>query len=87
VGDRLVMRLRHAPSAEEVQQLDETFRDVLVDGHVTAADPLPPEVADRDHLELPRLVMRYDPRRAGRLRVLIDAVNLLPSANPDPAKT
>jgi uncharacterized protein (TIGR00730 family) len=87
VGDRLVMRLRHAPTAEEVATLDTEFRDVLVDGHLALSTPLPPEVADRDQLELPRLVMRYDPRHAGRLRVLIDAVNQLPSAQPDPATT
>ena len=85
VGDRLVLRLRHQPTDEEVAALDEEFRDVLLGGHLTASEPLPPEVADRDHLDLARLVMRYDPRHAGRLRVLIDAVNQLRSANPDPA--
>ena len=44
------------------------------------ASPLPAEVADRDELDLPRLAMRFDPRRAGRLRSLIDALNELPSA-------
>jgi uncharacterized protein (TIGR00730 family) len=82
VGDLLVVRLRHQPTPDEVATLDETFRDLLVDGHLTATTALPPEVADQDHVDLPRLVMRYDPRRAGRLRALIDAVNLLPSGNP-----
>ncbi|MGK2949857.1 MAG: TIGR00730 family Rossman fold protein [Acidimicrobiales bacterium] len=83
VGDRLVVRLKQAPTPAEVAQLDERFRDLLVDGHIEASDPLPPEVSDRDHLDLPRLVMRYDPRRAGRLRALIDAVNALPSTATD----
>ena len=34
----------------------------------------------RDHLDLPRIAMRYDPRQAGRLRGLINAINDLPSA-------
>jgi uncharacterized protein (TIGR00730 family) len=83
VGDRLVVRLRHEPTPEEVATLDASFRDVQLDGHIEVVEPLPAEVADRDHLELPRLVMRYDPRQAGRLRALINAVNLLPSANPE----
>ncbi len=86
VGDRLVVRLRHAPTDAEVAGLDEQFRDRLIDGHNERSDPLPAEVSDRDHLELPRLVMRYDPRRAGRLRALIDAVNLLPSASATPRR-
>jgi uncharacterized protein (TIGR00730 family) len=84
VGDRLVVRVRHHPTAEEVATLDATFRDLLTAGHIAVSEPLPAEVADRDHLDLPRLVMHYDPRRAGRLRSLIDALNLLPSANPLP---
>jgi uncharacterized protein (TIGR00730 family) len=85
VGDRLVVRLRHAPTAEEVAELDATFQDLRVDGHLALTTPLPPEVADRDHLELPRLVLHFDPRKAARLRTLIDALNQLPSAQPDPA--
>jgi uncharacterized protein (TIGR00730 family) len=80
VGDRLVVRLKHAPTDDEVAALDTAFTDLLLDGHIERSEPLPPEQADRDQLELPRLVMRYDPRKAGRLRALIDAVNELPSA-------
>ncbi len=80
VGDRLVVRLRHPPTDAEITQLNDSFRDLLVRGRIVRGEPLGPEVTDRDHLDLPRLVMRYDPRRAGRLRALIDAVNDLPSA-------
>jgi uncharacterized protein (TIGR00730 family) len=79
-GALLVMRLLHAPTADEVAGLNEGFRDLLVDGAIEASDPLPAERSDNDHVELPRLVMQYDPRKAGRLRDLIDAVNRLPSA-------
>ena len=79
VGDRLVLRLRHRPTAAEVAELDAAFQDLLVDGHIEASDPLPAEVADRDELELPRIAMRFDPRQAARLRALINAVNDLPS--------
>lgn len=80
VGSDLVIRLRAAPTPDEVAELDERFRDLVLEGTIRATDPLPPEVSDRDELDLPRLVVRYDPRRAGRLRELINALNALPSA-------
>jgi hypothetical protein len=39
-------------------------------------------VADDDHVDLPRLVLRFDRARQGRLRSLIDVLNWLPSAPP-----
>ena len=82
VGEQLVIRVRVAPSREELGELNERFADLLVDGAIEASEPLPAEVSDRDHLDLPRLVMHYDARKAARLRGLIDALNDLPSANP-----
>ncbi len=87
VNDRLVIRLRHAPTDEELVDLNDRFGDLLLDGAIERSEPLPAEVADRDELELPRLVMRYDARRAGRLRGLIDALNSLASAEPDATTT
>jgi uncharacterized protein (TIGR00730 family) len=80
VGDQLVVRIRHQPSDDEVDELDRSFRDLLVGGRIEHRGPLPAEVSDQDELERPRLVMRYDPRQAGRLRALINALNQLPSA-------
>ncbi len=40
VGDRLVIRLRHAPTDDEVGQLNDTFADLLVDGSIEAREPL-----------------------------------------------
>jgi uncharacterized protein (TIGR00730 family) len=80
VAHRLVVRLRHAPTDEEIAGLNVRFGDLLVEGAIERTDPLPAEVSDRDHLELARLVMHYDARQAARLRGLIDALNDLPSA-------
>jgi hypothetical protein len=80
VGHRLVVRLRHAPTDEEIAKLNERFADLLLDGAIERSDPLSAEASDRDNLELARLVMHYDARQAGRLRGLIDALNDLPSA-------
>jgi hypothetical protein len=78
-GDQLVVRLLHEPTDEDVADLNEQFGDLLVDGSIERSDPLPAEVSDHDNLELPRLVMRYEPRKAGRLRALINALNDLPT--------
>lgn len=77
VGDQLVVRLRRAPDEQQLAALNERFGDLLVSGSIEATEPLQAEIGDDDQLDLPRLVMRYDPRRAGRLRALIDALNEL----------
>lgn len=79
-GDRLIVRLHQVPDDQELAGLNDRFADLLVEGTIERTEPLPAEVADKDHLDLARLVMTYDPRKAGRLRALIDAVNDLPSA-------
>jgi hypothetical protein len=81
VGSQLVVRLRHEPTKAEVAQLGEQFADVVLDGTITTTAPLPPERSDKDVLELPRLLLHFDPRQAARLRQLINALNALPSAS------
>jgi uncharacterized protein (TIGR00730 family) len=78
VGDRLVIRLVHAPTDAELVQLNEQFAD-LSDGPIERSGPLPPERSSRDALDLERLVLRFDIRKAPRLRTLIGALNTLPS--------
>jgi uncharacterized protein (TIGR00730 family) len=86
VGDRLVIRLRATPSADELRQLSEQYADILIDGRIETTRPFPPEVSGDDHLDLPRIVLRFDRRSFGRLRCLIDALNELPSAPATGAK-
>jgi hypothetical protein len=75
VGDLLVMRLKVAPSAAELDDLNLRFADIVVDGRIRKVDPMPPEVAGDDHLELPRIALRFNRLHYGRLRQLIDALN------------
>jgi uncharacterized protein (TIGR00730 family) len=86
VGTRMVLRLRAAPTDEEVEELNRDYPDLVLDGRIERTEPLSPEVSGQDHLDLPRLALRFDPHRYGRLRMLIDALNALPSAPPDTAK-
>jgi uncharacterized protein (TIGR00730 family) len=80
VGDLLILRLRSAPTAAELDQLSVEFADICVEGGIELTEPLPPEIADEDQLDLPRVVLQFDRRQHGRLRELIDALNRLSSA-------
>jgi uncharacterized protein (TIGR00730 family) len=82
VGDRLVIRLRARPTDAEVAALAETFADVCTDGGIERTAPLPAEVSDNDDLDLPRLVLTFDPRKGGRFREMIRDLNALGSAPP-----
>jgi uncharacterized protein (TIGR00730 family) len=82
VGQRLVVRLQAEPTAAELADLNDQFADLCRDGAIETTAPLPAEQSDRDHLELPRLLLHFDVRRGGRFRELIEALNQLPSAPP-----
>ncbi len=77
VGPRLVLRLHTAPSDQDLAVLNEGFSHLCVEGGIEASSPLAAEVRDDDQLDLPRLVMRFDKRSFGDLRLLIDAINRL----------
>jgi uncharacterized protein (TIGR00730 family) len=75
VGDRLILRLRHAPTKEGLECLNREFRDILTNGAITVSPPLPEEGNDTALADLPRLVLPFNRRDFGRLRQLIDALN------------
>jgi hypothetical protein len=79
VGDRLVIRLRYAPTSGELDRLNENFRDILADGALTLSPVLPEETNDHAISHLPRLILHFNRRDIGRLRLLIDALNQLSS--------
>lgn len=77
VGETMVMRLHHAPTAPQLAELSEQFADICGPRGIYATGPLPPERADRDHLELERVALEFDRARHSRLRQLINALNAL----------
>ena len=79
VGDQLVIRMRQAPTDGELAELNAEFADANVSGAIERSEPLPAEVSGNDRVELPRLVLRFDSSKAGRLRALLDRLNRLPS--------
>ena len=75
VGDLLVMRLHHAPTRRQLEQLNDTYSDIVASGTIRPSKPLSPERSSQDHLELHRIAFRFDRIHYGRLRQMIDTVN------------
>jgi uncharacterized protein (TIGR00730 family) len=74
VKNKLVFRLKEAPSAELLAAINAEFADILSGGQFTLSGPLPGE--DEPELAaLPRLVFRFNRRSLGRLRQLVDVLN------------
>lgn len=79
-GDRLVLRLRSAPTDAELEALNREFGGLVARGRIERIEPLRVEVADDDRLALPRVMLRLDQRRVGELFRLVAALNRLGSA-------
>jgi uncharacterized protein (TIGR00730 family) len=77
VGNRLLLRLRHAPSAADLERIRHAFGDILAEGTFTVTAALPEEADETGLADLPRLLFRFNRRNLGRLRQLIDALNRL----------
>ncbi len=76
VGGKLVIRLQRAPAPTELAALSEEFADIIVRGDgIRTIDATPTEIADDDHVDLDRVVFRFDRRNHARLRRLIDRLN------------
>ena len=78
VGERLVLRVRRAPNDSELEALNDSFAGLCQTGGIERTTPLPEEEADRDELELDRLVLVPRQRAVGELYRLIKALNQLP---------
>jgi uncharacterized protein (TIGR00730 family) len=77
VNDVLIIRVHRGPSDEQLQHLEDEFGSIATDGRICRSDPLPAEARSKDHVELDRIALRYNGFAPGRLRRLIDALNLL----------
>ena len=77
VADRLILRLVHEPSAEDIERLNDTYSDLLVGGVIEAVEAAAVEKRDRDHPDLPRLRLHFNRRSLGRLRAMIDDLNAI----------
>lgn len=75
VGDLTVIRLNGELSAKTVRLINRKFKDILNGGDIRLAPPTGQEVREDDHVDLPRLVMKFNRRNYGRLYEMIGAIN------------
>lgn len=79
VEDLVILRLNKAPTNELIERLNQDYKDILAAG-ASFEVPSTPHPAERneppDVLALPRLTFRFVRKQFGRLRRLIDEINL-----------
>ena len=75
IGDRLVLRVRQAPTDEQLAQLNTAFGDLCQRGSIDRAPASSVEVRENDRPELPRLSFIFANHRFGDLRNMIDTLN------------
>jgi uncharacterized protein (TIGR00730 family) len=74
VRDRMVLRINEPLSGETLDEINERFSDILLRGSIEqVSGPLDGEYGA--YPEKSRLVLAFDRRRAGRLRMMIDRIN------------
>ncbi|MGD2100601.1 MAG: TIGR00730 family Rossman fold protein [Acidimicrobiia bacterium] len=76
---KLIIRLRRAPDDDELAQINEEFADIVVEGHIERTEANQAEIDDDDALDMERLTFYFDRRQFGRLRQLVDRLNVLAS--------
>lgn len=78
VNGRLVIRLSSGLEKQQVSDLEESFRDILSPGgRMELSGPLARESDEPELATLPRLLVDFNRQDFGRLRSLIDKINVL----------
>ena len=75
VRDKLVIRLNHKVQKKMLEDLNDSFSDIIVSGKITETEALPDESNEPKLLALPRIVFNFNRRGFGRLRQMIDEIN------------
>ncbi len=70
-----VLRFTRIIPEKLIRQLNSDFKDILTQGEIRASPPLKDEMKNREHLDLPRLVMEFNHRNFGRLNEMIQTIN------------
>jgi uncharacterized protein (TIGR00730 family) len=75
IRTKLVFRLHKPPTEALLEEINDRFRDILIDGDFSVGEPLSEE-RDESHLAaMPRLIFHFNRHDYGRLRQLIDRIN------------
>ena len=84
VDRQLVLRIRQAPAADELDRLNVDFHDILAADTIRIGSAAETEPPDAPMPDLPRLVLHFNRNSAARLRQLINRLNVLASL-PQPS--
>ena len=76
VGERLILRMRKAPSQQQLIAINQEFRDLVARGRIERTRITPAEAKDEDAVDLERIAF-FPRHNFGRLRQLIDRLNEL----------
>ena len=76
VGEQLVIRICRRLSNEAVTDLNKKFSDLVREGEIVPGSALRPEKNEPAIWDLPRLILTPHRDNFGRIRQLIDAINL-----------
>ncbi len=82
VREELYLRVKHAPTEAELADLNQRFSGICLEGKIEARKT---QNIDEETLvpEYPRVVLKFDRRNLAKLRMLINALNDLPSLPPE----
>ncbi|NNC75080.1 MAG: hypothetical protein HKN93_06160 [Acidimicrobiia bacterium] len=75
VNGKLVLRVKNEPDDALIEDLNEEFADILVDGRIEKSGPTKREIDDDDEVDLPRVTLHFNRKHLGRLRLLLDRLN------------
>lgn len=75
VGPLTVIRLNKPLPPTAMNELNKKYSDILISGKIEASAPTPEEVRDKDHIDLPRLVMKFNKRDYGKLYRMVRRIN------------
>ena len=75
VKDLFVIRLNHGPADSAIKAMNEDFADIIIGPEIKRIEPTSEELADDDHVDMPRIAFGFNRRDYGRLRQLIDVLN------------
>ncbi len=82
-GKTLIVRLNKPLNPEQVQTLEDEFRDIIIPGgHLRIGEAMPIESDEPDLAELPRLIFDFDRRYYGLLHAFIRRLNTFDGSAP-----
>jgi hypothetical protein len=70
-----VLRLVRPISDKTLKLINQRFKDILTSGGIEPSSPTKEEIHRGEHLDLPRLVMKFNKRDYGKLCAMIHIIN------------